>query len=43
LLSKAGHVSRKRHELDEKAFDATLVVLGVRVVEMGEGPRLQAW
>lgn len=43
LLSKTGHVSRKRHELDEKAFDATLVVLGVRVVEMGEGPRLEVW
>jgi hypothetical protein len=42
LLSEAGHVGGKRHELDKEALDAALIVLGVRVVKMGEGPGLQS-
>lgn len=42
LLSEAGHVGGKRHELDEEALDAALIVLGIRVVEMRKGPGLQS-
>lgn len=41
LLSKAGHVTREGHELDEEPFNTALVILRIRVVEVSECPGLR--